>query len=99
MAYGKFVNNPNDIPTGEHWAIIEGHAVTIPGDERSRTNPGHGYPEHTERYVTYEAFTDKAVFEAELERRLIDTFHRTVRGIHVAGVLTHKTKVQFEEQR
>jgi len=28
----------------------------IPGDERSRTNPGHGYPAHTINYTTVREF-------------------------------------------
>lgn len=34
----------------QYVALIFGH-VTIPGDERSRNYPGHGYPEHTEDTV------------------------------------------------
>ena len=69
MAYGKFVSSADDMPDGLHWAIITGERVTIPGDERSRTHPGHGYPEHTKSYITYEAFSDKAEFEREYQRR------------------------------
>jgi len=29
------------------YIIIKMQTRTIPGDERSRTAPGHGYPEHT----------------------------------------------------
>lgn len=29
------------------FAVIYDTSVTIPGDERSRSHPGHGYPEHT----------------------------------------------------
>ena len=36
-------------------ALIE-EKVTIPGDERSRTNPGHGYPEHTKTFTRLQEF-------------------------------------------
>lgn len=51
----KRVASKNDVPNGHHYAIIiyKSDSVYIPGDERSRTNPGHGYPE---RYETYESF-------------------------------------------
>lgn len=64
----KFVNKPEDIPTTEHFAIIEGDSVTIPGDERSRTNPGHGYPESTNHYIKYEVyFTEEKLLQAVRE--------------------------------
>lgn len=56
----------SDIPAGPHFAIIRTTSVTIPGDERSRTHPGHGYPESTETFITYQAFTDRAKWEAEI---------------------------------
>lgn len=52
----KTATSVSDIPAGSHWAILHFDSVLIPGDERSRTNPGHGYPERTEttsRYVVY----------------------------------------------
>lgn len=99
MSYGKFVHTADDIPKGEHWAIIEGTSVSIPGDERSRTNPGHGYPEHTENYITYEAFTDKAEFEAVLKKRLNEKFrYKSVRGIHVQGVYEATTEIHLTEK-
>ena len=51
---------------GEHYAIIERRTIYIPGDERSRTNPGHGYPEHTEESISYRAYSDKDKWEAEI---------------------------------
>jgi hypothetical protein len=58
----------SDIPNGPHFAIIQTTAVHTPGDERSRTNPGHGYPASTETYITYRAFTDRAKWEEEIKR-------------------------------
>lgn len=52
----KTASSPSDIPEGHHFAIVlfKQSSVHIPGDERSRTNPGHGYPERTETYTTNE---------------------------------------------
>jgi hypothetical protein len=66
----KFINNPKDIPDVEHWAIIEQDSVYIPGDERSRTNPGHGYPAQTRDFISYEMYlTEDKLLQAikELE--------------------------------
>jgi hypothetical protein len=68
---GKFIYRTAEVPSVEHWAILRNDSTTVPGDERSRQAPGHGYPEHTDTYMTYQAFTDKAVFEAELTRCMI----------------------------
>ena len=34
------VTNPRDLPAKEHYAILTGGSVHVPGDERSRKNPG-----------------------------------------------------------
>jgi len=60
LTYNKFgivrINNPKEMPTANHYAILvfDTKSVWVPGDERSRTNPGHGYPEHTDTYETFE---------------------------------------------
>lgn len=58
----------SNIPSVPHYAIITFSSVTIPGDERSRTNPGHGYPEHTEETINYQAFLEKEKWETEVIR-------------------------------
>ena len=66
----KFVSQVTDIPDREHWVIVKTDGVHIPGDERSRTNPGHGYPERTQNFLSYQAyFTEAKLLEAikELE--------------------------------
>jgi hypothetical protein len=48
------------------YLVITKASVSIPGDERSRTNPGHGYPAHTEHYDKVEFFDEQSDFEARL---------------------------------
>jgi hypothetical protein len=55
----KFVRTSSDIPDCEHYAIMKDDGVHIPGDERSRTNPGHGYPAHTQDFIDYQVFLTK----------------------------------------
>lgn len=52
------VRNPKQVPVGPHFAVLvyDTTSVWIPGDERSRTNPGHGYPEHTETYDNFQHY-------------------------------------------
>jgi hypothetical protein len=63
-----YCHKSKDVPKEKHYAIITFGSVTIPGDERSRTNPGHGYPEHTESTASYVAYTNKEEWEAEVKR-------------------------------
>ena len=65
----KTAYRPVEIPVGDHWAIITFGSISIPGDERSRTNPGHGYPESTEITTAYEVFTSEAEWKAEIAAR------------------------------
>lgn len=46
----KKINNAQDFPSAKHYAIIifDVKHIHHEGDERSRTNPGHGYPAYTE---------------------------------------------------
>lgn len=50
------------------FAVFFETSTTIPGDERSRTHPGHGYPEHTVTHNEYEEFTDEAALRAWIQR-------------------------------
>ena len=51
----KRVNSPDDIPDTDHYAVLvyKTTSTHVPGDERSRTHPGHGYPAHN---VTSDSF-------------------------------------------
>jgi hypothetical protein len=78
------------IPDCEHWAIITTTSTYVPGDERSRTNPGHGYPEHTVESINYDAYTDYAKFQAAVEHKV--RYHTTFKAVHVTP-MTIETKV------
>jgi hypothetical protein len=62
----SYVSTHDKMPKNPHWAIITFESMWIEGDERSRTNPGHGYPGHSENYVSYRAFTDEAEWKREV---------------------------------
>lgn len=65
------VKGPDDVPNGHHFAVIifNKGSVFIPGDERSRTAPGHGYPAHTQNYNDYHYLVtiDQVVLEKFVE--------------------------------
>lgn len=67
-----YQNSTKDFPKGEHFVILEFDSIYIPGDERSRTHPGHGYPEHSEDTVKYIIFKTREAWEAEIKKRVTE---------------------------
>lgn len=66
----KWCHSPSDIPTCDHYAIIEFAKIYVDGDERSKQHPGHGYPAHTINYESYVSFTDREEWENEIRNRM-----------------------------
>ena len=64
----KHPTTVSELPSEASYAILYPESITIPGDERSRTNPGHGYPEHSVDYWRIEMFASKEEWEAEISR-------------------------------
>ena len=50
------------------YAVIVERSVYIPGDERSRTNPGHGYPATTEYFQNVITFDTEQQLKAWIIR-------------------------------
>lgn len=83
-----WAHSPKDIPEGEHYAIIEFGSISIPGDERSRTNPGHGYPARTEAKTDYIVFNDKEGWLHEIKER-------TERKSNYEWIAVHSRRVKI----
>jgi hypothetical protein len=68
----KLVEKALDVPKTEHYAILvyKQHSVYHEGDERSRTNPGHGYPAYTEVFTKAEHYVTQnySIWETEVRR-------------------------------
>lgn len=69
MYADKYVSDLKDIPTELHWAIIEIVSVYTPADERSKSCPGHGYPESTDNYIKYEVYFTQEKWEEAIKYR------------------------------
>jgi hypothetical protein len=91
----KYVSKTEDIPNVPHWAIIEIQSIFIPGDERSRTNPGHGYPETYESSVSYEVYLTASKWESQIEYREANKSkpYRAIRVLPAEISVTTKVKV------
>jgi hypothetical protein len=99
MEKRTFVSQLEDIPRVESWVILQNLAVYHEGDERSRQAPGHGYPAHTDNYVTVvEVFTDEVAFMSTLAREVREQHQfggREVRGFKLTPY-TAKTIIEVE---
>lgn len=81
--FAKRVGSPDEIPDKKHFAILifTTSSVHVPGDERSRTNPGHGYPAHDVTSSSYEYWiigTKKNLVDAirHLEKQKQDPWNK-----------------------
>ena len=50
------------------YAVVYTKSTRIPGDERSRTNPGHGYPAYTQEDQIFKEFKNKEEWEKWITR-------------------------------
>jgi hypothetical protein len=90
--YPEYVHRLEDIPNKECWIIIKNLNIHTEGDERSRTNPGHGYPAGTDHYVqVYTVFTNEDEFKAELENEINDRFGGGAKGFKVTPYVAKTT--------
>ena len=62
------VCSASEVPKVIHWVILKFSSVYIPEDERSRTNPGHGYPAKNVPVVSYEAYAEYAEWRLAVEK-------------------------------
>jgi hypothetical protein len=85
-----------NIPTGKHFVILTQNSRYIPGDERSRTNPGHGYPGGTEYFIKYDAYTDEDKWTKEIA--YLTKNQTAFKAFKVTPVIiTTEVKVRFGE--
>lgn len=55
----KFPKRIDELSNEPFYAILHPVSTHVPGDERSKTNPGHGYPEHIVQTWNIEVFDNK----------------------------------------
>lgn len=78
-----------DIPKEEHYAILVPRTIHVPGDERSITNPGHGYPAYDVKCWEYLAFKDKAEWTEEIK-------YRHEKNMPFMPIIAHPVSVKSE---
>jgi hypothetical protein len=63
------------------YGVIYGESIHHEGDERSRTNPGHGYPAYTETVQKLETFDTEEKFKAWVKRNSEGYSRKTFKAI------------------
>jgi len=86
----KYPHKVSELPDKSFFAILTETRVTIPGDERSRTCPGHGYPEHTESFWNMEVYENEKEWKEEVKRL---TMSRDVYGREFKAVCITPAKI------
>lgn len=71
------VKKKEQVPKKPHYAVLvyKTSSVYHEGDERSRTNPGHGYPAYTEQINNFEHYVSEDKNEWE----------NFVKALHMTG--------------
>lgn len=96
------VKGPNEVPEGPHFMVIiyDTTSVYVPGDERSRTNPGHGYPEHTDTFDTFEQWVtdDQAVLNDFIRALDVEVRIRHKQRPYVVLKVEKKARVVVEPE-
>ena len=64
----EYVTTKEKFPDKPHWVILKFSSTHVPGDERSRSVPGHGYPAHSVPNVSYEAYLTEEKFGEALQQ-------------------------------
>jgi hypothetical protein len=100
MYADKYVSKLSDIPDTEHFAIIEVGSVTIPGDERSKTNPGHGYPEHTVASISYEVYYTRENWRQAIQDRMTSKYkNKNFKAIVVKpAIIVEKFAIEIQDE-
>lgn len=88
----NWIHKPSEVPTQPHFAIFEANSIHVPGDERSRQYPGHGYPASTEYFLSYIAFDTKEEWEADIQERATRKNGDAFIAVHIIPA-TIETKV------
>lgn len=62
------ISRKEDLTNRHKWGILTFGSIHTPGDERSRTHPGHGYPESWDSVSKFDAFDTEVEWKEEITR-------------------------------
>ena len=79
------------------FGVIETTQQYIEGDERSRTNPGHGYPAHTIDVLRFHEFTTEADLLTWIGQRSKSDNYRVIKfePVEIETKIVIKQKINY----
>lgn len=80
----------------EFYAALIDDSYHVEGDERSRTNPGHGYPAHDVKYTRVEEFSDEEAMKRWVAQQEGKVFTKLKYRIVKCVPMTVTTTVQVQ---
>ncbi|MEK7608766.1 MAG: hypothetical protein AAB495_04255 [Patescibacteria group bacterium] len=89
-----FPKSAEKFPAGKHWAIIRFGSIHVPGDQRSRECPGHGYPASDVPTIDYIAVETEEEWKTEVER-LTRLGEKVVAGVMYPAQVTTRLEVKI----
>ena len=90
----KYISDKNGIPTTPHCAALVFESIRIPADERSKSWPGHGYPESSESVVKYIMFDTVTEMEEWVKKQEASPYRRDNYRLIESHPLTIKHTIQ-----
>lgn len=97
----KQVHKKEDVPQGHHYSVLvyKTSSTYIEGDERSKTNPGHGYSGRYETRETFEHWvsTDRSDWERHITALTLARENNFV-FFEVANLGSLETKVVIKQK-
>jgi hypothetical protein len=91
-----YLSSLDQFPDTPHWVIMSTESYHVPGDERSRQCPGHGYPAHTITKINYEIYHNEEDWLASIQSREDSSYKREYVAFKSSGKADVTTKVQVE---
>ncbi len=72
-----YVTSVDKLPKGKKlYAIATSGSIYVPGDERSRTNPGHGYPGGSEPVIELKVTEDEEAWKLEIAEMKTSSYYQ-----------------------
>lgn len=81
----------------EIYAVVFEESTTIPGDERSCTHPGHGYPEYTVTNKVFREFKNETEFKGWIVEESLKKYGKSFKAYRCIPVeVTTEVKVNIK---
>lgn len=93
----EYPNSLTDLPNEPYLAILETSSIYIEGDERSKTNPGHGYPAHTVTSWSMSLYDSKDEWTKQIE--LLTERNKQFQAVKIVPAKVETTvEIKIKEQ-